>query len=430
MRASHFSRQTGMTHSDRSARPSTALPTAGISLMAKPAGYACNIRCHYCFYLEKEALYPDTRHPRMSDRVLEAYVQACVALDAHNPQGVNFVWQGGEPTLMGLDFYRRALALEKMHAGGRAVHNAIQTNGVLLDDAWCEFLAEHGFLVGLSLDGPRHVHDRFRRDARGDGTHRLAMRALRLLQKHGVQYNVLASVAADHGRHLLASYRFLRQEGVRHIQFIPVVEPAAGGAMAPWSVDPASLGDGWVAVFDEWVRHDVGDVFVMNFEWLTYAALGGEGPVCTMQKRCGRALVVEHNGDVYACDHYVYPHYRLGNLLTDEAAAMVCADRQRAFGAAKEDLLADECRRCDVLSMCRGGCPKQRFGQPGEAPVPHHLCAAYRALFRYARKYAQGMGALLRFGYPPRAIMHAIDRPLALPGNAATGGKAMVLWLK
>lgn len=408
---------------------SASLPK-GISLMAKPTSYACNIRCDYCFYLEKKELYPEPRHPRMSERVLEAYVRACVALDGHNPRGVSFVWQGGEPTLMGLDFYRRALALEKQHADGRLVQNAIQTNGLLLDDAWCEFLAEHGFLVGLSLDGPKLVHDRFRRDANGKGTSVLVTRALRLLQKHGVQYNVLASVAADHGRHLLASYRFLRDEGVKYLQFIPVVERAPDGGMSPWSVDPELLGDGWVAVFDEWVRRDVGDMFVMNFEWLTYAVIGGEGPVCTMQKQCGRALVVEHNGDVYACDHYVYPEYRLGNLLTDEIAAMVNSDRQRAFGADKEHTLADECRHCDVLPICRGGCPKQRYSDIESGTARHYLCAAYRKLFRHARKYAQGIGALLRFGYPPRAIMHAIERPLTLRGNASTGGKAMVLWVK
>lgn len=419
-----------MTRPDRAPRTHSAPPTEGISLMAKPTGYACNIRCDYCFYLEKAALYPAARHPRMSDQVLEAYVRACVALAGRNPAGVSFIWQGGEPTLTGLDFYRRALALEKEHAGGRPVHNAIQTNGLLLDDAWCEFLAEHGFLVGLSLDGAKCVHDRFRHDARGEGTHRLVMRALRLLQKHGVQYNVLAGVAADHGRHLLASYRFLRDEGVKYLQFIPVIERAAGGGMAPWSVDPEALGDGWVAVFDEWVRHDVGDLFVMNFEWLMHAALGGQGPVCTMQKRCGRALVVEHNGDVYACDHYVYPEYRLGNLLADEVAAMATSERQRAFGADKEHALADECRRCDVLPICRGGCPKQRYGGVEGEAARHYLCAAYRKLYRHARKYAQGMGALLRFGYPPRAIMHAIDRPLTLRGNAATGGQAMVLWVK
>lgn len=406
----------------------SAPTTTGITLMAKPSGHACNIKCDYCFYLEKSELYPATRHPRMSDHVLEAYVRASVALAGHT-ETPSFIWQGGEPTLMGMDFFRRALTFAKEHAGGRPIHNAIQTNGLLLDDAWCEFLAAHGFLVGLSLDGAKGVHDRFRHDARGEGTHRLVMRALKLLQKHGVQYNVLASVAANHGHHLLASYRFLRDEGVKYLQFIPVIE-RAGRSVAPWSVDAQALGDGWVAVFDEWVRHDVGTVFVMNFEWLMHAALGGQGPVCTMQKQCGRTLVVEHNGDIYACDHYVYPEYRLGNLLADEITTLVTSARQRAFGALKENALADECRHCDVLAMCRGGCPKQRYAQADGEAARHHLCTAYRKLFRHARKYAQGMGTLLRFGYPPRAIMQAIDRPLTLRGNAATGGQALVLWVK
>jgi len=273
----------------------------------------------------------------MSDEVLEAYMRRVVEANREDPEGILFAWQGGEPTLMGLDFFRKALAVEMRHAAGRPVRNTLQTNGLLLDDRWCEFLARNGFLVGLSLDGPREIHDRYRRGAGGASTFQKVHRALRLLGKHGLQFNVLASVARETARHPLEVYRFFKAEGIEFIQFIPIVERMPGepskalglelgtpplldrteeGEVTPWTVEPDAYGSFLCDIFSEWVRRDIGKIFVMNFEWTLFAWIGGEEPVCYLARRCGNSCIVEHNGDVYSCDHYVYPEYRLGNVCT------------------------------------------------------------------------------------------------------------------
>lgn len=396
-------------------------------LLAKPAGALCNLGCEYCFYLEKTHLYPGARNFRMSPEVLEAYVRDYIA--AQPVPQVNFAWQGGEPTLMGVDFFREVVALQKRYANGRRIENALQTNGTLLDDEWGRFLAEHRFLVGVSIDGPRELHDAYRVDKGGRPTFDQVMRGLEVLKRHGVEFNTLTTVHRKNAPFPLLIYRFLREVGSGYIQFIPIVErvaPKAGAPeglwlapppdhpgmesfdehVTPWSVRPGEYGDFLCRIFDEWVQRDVGRVYVQQFD----AALAnwvGESPgVCIFSENCGSALAIEHNGDVYSCDHYVYPRYRLGNLLNTSLAAMVDAPEQRQFGAAKSASLPKYCRDCSVRFACHGECPKHRFLQTpdGEGGL-NYLCAGYRKFFRHIDPAMSTMAALLREQRAPAEIM-------------------------
>ncbi len=409
--------------------------TPGIHVVAKPIGPACNLNCTYCFYLEKQALFYPGEQYRMSDEVLSAFITNYISTQP-TPL-VEFVWQGGEPTMLGLDFFKRVIELQKPFSRNKTISNALQTNGTLLTDEWCRFLKEHYFMVGISLDGPQEIHDRYRRDRRGKGTYNRVIKGLRLLQKHGVEYNVLASVARETARHPLEVYHFLKNEGVEFIQFAPIVErlpdeqslghglrlaqPASldrkepQTEVTPWTVLPEEYGDFLIEIFEEWVRHDVGNVFVMNFEWALNAWIGNPSPVCIHAKQCGRALVVEHNGDVYACDHCVYPEYLLGNVLDDALPAMAEWSRQTGFGKIKETGLPLQCRECEVLAACQGGCPKHRFNVTGfDEPGLHYLCAGYRKFFRHIRKYLHAMTQLLENDLPVSLVMEAAKGPLVI----------------
>jgi len=412
----------------------------GLHLMAKPAGPLCNLDCSYCFYLEKEALYPPRRRFLMDDDVLRDYVAQNIAGET-GPE-VLFTWQGGEPMLRGLDFYRRAVELQRELAGGKTVRNALQTNGTLLDDAWCVFLRDAGFTVGISLDGPRDLHDAERVDKQGRGTFDAVMRGIALLQAYGIDFNVLVTVNAAVAREPQRVYRFLKAAGVRHIQFNPVVErlptreehtvgltfaqpgkaslSAPRLALAPQTVDPADYGTFLIGVYDEWVRHDVGTVYVMNFEWALAAWLGLPSPVCLFSENCGRALVVEHNGDVYSCDHFAYPDHLLGNLRETDVATLAASPQQAAFGAAKSAGLPDDCRRCPYLFACHGECPKNRFAPAADGtPRLNYLCAGYRAYFRHITQTMNAMARLVCAGQPAALIMQAFDGPLAVRVDAA-----------
>jgi len=371
----------------------------------------------------------------MTDGVLRAFIANHVA--SQPTPVVEFVWQGGEPTLLGLDFFRRVVELQRSLGGAKTITNSLQTNGTLLTDEWCSFLKKENFMVGISLDGPREVHDRYRRDRKGEGTFDAVMRGLRLLQKHGIEYNVLACVGRDTARRPLDVYHFFKSEGIEFIQFTPVVERLADRAgedrglklagpaaldrkgeearVAPWSVVPEEYGDFLIAVYEEWVRNDVGRVFVMNFEWALNAWIGNPSPVCVHAERCGRSLVVEHNGDVYACDHSVYPEYRLGNIGTDRLTDLAERSLRSGFGIAKETALPRWCRECDVLRACRGGCPKHRFmTTPYDEPGLHYLCEGYRKFFLHIRKYCSAMAQLLENGIPVARIMDAMKGPLVI----------------
>jgi uncharacterized protein len=358
---------------------------------------------------------------------------------------VEFVWQGGEPTLSGLDFYKRVVELQKPFARTKTITNSLQTNGTLLNDEWCRFLKQHDFMVGISIDGPKEIHDRYRRDRTGKGTFDQAMRGLRLLQKHKVGYNVLASVARETAKRPLDVYRFLREQGVEFIQFAPIVErmpdilsrqhglrlaePASldkeeeQTEVTPWSVSPEEYGDFLIAIYEEWVRHDVGQVFVMNFEWALNAWIGNPSPVCIHAEQCGQSLVIEHNGNVYACDHCVYPEYKLGNILTERLPDLARKSRETGFGVSKETALPKWCRECKVLAACRGGCPKQRFLMSNyNEPGLHYLCEGYKKFFLHIRKYCHAMTQLLEHGQPASLIMEAVKGPLIIKSGQIVSG--------
>jgi uncharacterized protein len=410
-------------------RKSDDMSRAPFHVMAKPAGPLCNLDCRYCYYLEKERLYPPGHAFRMSPEVLEAYVRQYIA---SQPGGeVTFTWQGGEPTLAGLDFFREVVRLQARHADGRKIANAIQTNGTLLDDAWCAFLTEHGFLVGLSVDGPREIHDANRPDKGGHPSFDKVMRGLGLLRKHGTEFNTLTVVSRRNARRPLDVYRFLLEIGSLHLQFIPLVErrPDAEARLlgldhasppgtrtdgeappvTPESVDPRDYGAFMLAIFDAWVRADVGRVFVQLFEATLAGWLGLPPPLCVFAETCGDALVLEHDGALYSCDHYVYPGWRLGNVLDASMGELAGADAQVAFGLAKRDTLPRYCRECEVRFLCNGECPKHRFATtPDGEPGLNYLCAGYKAFFTTTAPHFRAMAEMLRAGRPPVEIMGVV----------------------
>jgi len=407
----------------------------GIHVVAKPIGPMCNLNCEYCFYLEKQALFGAGEKYRMSDDVLSAFIANYIT--SQPTPVVDFVWQGGEPTLLGIDFFKRVIELQRSFAKQKTLHNALQTNGTLLTDDWCDFLKKNDFMVGISLDGPKEIHDRYRRDRQGNGTFDRVMKGLRLLQKHEVEYNVLACVARNTARYPLDVYHFLKDEGVEFIQFTPVVErmpdassitlglrlagPAALNEekvqtdVTAWTVLPEEYGDFLIAIYEEWVHKDVGKVFVMNFEWALNAWIGNPSPVCIHAEQCGRSLVLEHNGDVYACDHCVYPQYKLGNIVSDSLPGLVDKSLQSGFGVIKEPGLPRWCRECTVLAACRGGCPKHRFARTYyDEPGLHYLCAGYKKFFLHIRKYLRAMTTLLENNLPASYVMDAAKGPLVI----------------
>lgn len=323
-------------------------------LMAKPTGWHCNLACDYCFYLTKgQGVLRDTSGQRhMSDKVLETYIRQYIA--ASPGTEVNFTWQGGEPTLAGLDFYRRAVALQQRYAGDKRITNSLQTNGVLINDEWAVFLAQHQFLVGISLDGPAHLHNHYRKTNSGQPVFEQVMAALDCLKRHGVDVNILTVVNNMTAQAPLEIYRFLTREvGAEFIQFIPVVEHDVQRGLLPWSVTGEDYGRFMIAIFDEWIRHDVGRVFVQLFDNTLAAWLGERPALCVMQPTCGRGLVVEQNGDIYSCDHYVDEEHRLGNLLQQPLEKLVVGKAQRRFGQQKAQL-PDDCHRCQWRFACQG----------------------------------------------------------------------------
>lgn len=401
-------------------------------LLAKPAGAACNLGCTYCFFLSKENLYPAQRQ-RMHEDMLARYLQQLMA-SSPGPQ-VEVAWQGGEPMLRGLPFFRRAVALaEQYRRADQRVLHTLQTNGTLVDDEWAAFFREHGFLVGISIDGPPALHDRYRVDKQGSGSFVQVRRGWDCLRRHGVDTNVLCTVHAGNAAHPLEVYHFLRDAlGAQFIQFIPIVERATeqtihlanqgwggfqgkdrplyrqeGALVTQRSVDPAAFGQFLIAIFDEWVRRDVGQVFVTTFD----VALGswlGQHNSCLVAPRCGASLALEHNGDVYSCDHYVEPQHRLGNLQDQTLQALVTSEQQRRFGNAKFDTLPAYCRQCPVLFACHGECPRNRFiATPDGEPGLNYLCAGYKAFFTHIDGTMQAMACMVRQGRHADEIMATV----------------------
>jgi uncharacterized protein len=395
-------------------------------VMTKPIGPLCNLDCKYCFYLEKEKLFPANENFKMSDDVLEAYVRQYI--EAQDAPEVSFAWQGGEPTLMGVDFFRKVVELQKRYANGKVIHNALQTNGTLLDDEWCEFLAANRFLIGLSVDGPAELHDIYRVDKKQAPTFDRVMRGLDFLKKHGVEFNTLTVVNRRNSKKPLEVYHFLKEIGSGFIQFIPLVErdadPAAqalnldlaapavnpradeAARVTEWTVRPIDYGNFLVTIFDEWVRTDVGRVFVQIFDVALGIWAGAGSSLCVFSEKCGAAAALEHNGDLYSCDHYVYPRFKLGNVLNTTLRDMINSPEQEKFGSDKADLLPRYCRECDVRFACNGECPKHRFARTphGESGL-NYLCGAYKKFFTHIDEPMQLMTQLLRQGRPPSLIM-------------------------
>jgi uncharacterized protein len=388
----------------------TAAPPA-FHVMAKPTGARCNMDCAYCFFLKKEDLYPGSDF-RMSGEVMEAYIRQTLA--AHQTPEVTIAWQGGEPTLMGLDFFRRAIAVEKRYRKpGTVIENTIQTNGTMLDEQWCEFLRDNKFLVGISVDGPREMHDAYRRDKAGRSVFDKVVQAIRLMQRHHVDFNILCTVNAVNSLGPLKVYRFFRDElEAQYIQLIPIVERAndtgfqEGQTVTDRSVNPEQYGRFLIEIFDEWIRRDVGQMFIQTFDGVLAAWLRGYSSLCVFQPACGQGVALEHNGDVYSCDHFVEPRHLLGNILQTPLAELVNSQKQRQFGQAKSGAMPRQCRQCRFLFTCHGECPKNRMlVAPNGEPGPNYLCPGLKAFFEHTQRPMQVMADLLRRGRSAQEVM-------------------------
>jgi uncharacterized protein len=401
-------------------------------LLAKPSGSTCNLDCKYCFFLSKEALYPDSKH-RMPEATLEAYVRQL--LESQSGPEVTVAWQGGEPTLMGLDFFRKSVELVEMYRrAGQQIEYTFQTNGILLNDDWCAFLKQHGFLVGLSVDGPKEIHDIYRVNKGGEGTFDQVMRGWENLRRHGVDVNILCTVHAanqEHGRNV---YRFFRDTlSARYMQFIPIVERAtpellplanlgwserpggrrflytqSGSAVTERTVGSDRYGRFLIDIFEEWVRRDVGEVFVQLFD-VTLNSYFGRNTLCVFAPTCGDSLALEHNGDLYSCDHFVEPEFRLGNIHETHMSDLIASPRQRRFGSDKRDRLTRQCRECEVLALCNGGCPKDRFADSRDGEPEHnYLCHGLYRFFTHTRPAMRAMAGLIQQGRSAADVMPLI----------------------
>ena len=403
--------------------------------MSKPVGPICNLGCAYCFYLDKEKLYGSGESWRMSDPVLEAYISQYI--QQQDVPEISFAWQGGEPTLLGVEFFQKVVALQQRYAQGKTITNALQTNGTLLTDSWCEFFTANKFLIGMSVDGPRELHDQYRVDKNGKPTFAAVMRGVELLKKHKTDFNTLTVVNRANVVQPLEVYRFLKEMGSSFMQFIPLVERApsepsisdlaeppvpgmpAAVPVTPWSVPAAVYGDFLCTIFDHWVRRDVGTIFVQLFD----VALGnwmGMGPsLCVFAPTCGKAMALEHNGDLYSCDHYVYPRYLLGNITHKPLRDLVYSPQQLKFGADKSATLPRYCRRCPVLFACHGECPKHRFATtPDGEPGLNYLCPSYRKFFQHIDAPMKQMAGFLRARQPAANIMRVLA---GAPGAQVSG---------
>jgi uncharacterized protein len=426
----------------------TATAPSPFHVMAKPSGAICNLDCTYCFFLSKEMLYPGDRF-RMADELLETYLRQLIESTPY-PE-VTIAWQGGEPTLMGVAFFERAVELANRHVrAGQSLQFTIQTNGTLLNDKWGEFLARHQFLVGLSVDGPRGMHDAYRVDKKGQGSFDRVMRGFEVLQRHGVDFNILCTVHAANGNHPAEVYRFFRDDlEATFVQFIPIVERTSpdliqianigwgskntkrplytntGSQVTDRSVKPEQWGRFLCEVFDEWVSNDVGDVFVQHFDAALASWLGIEPSLCIFRETCGTAIALEHNGDVYSCDHFVEPDYLLGNIGDTHLSELVTSDQQKSFGEAKRDTLPQYCLDCDVRFACNGECPKNRFTLTPEGdPGLNYLCAGYKMFFSHIDEPMRMMADLLRSGHDAPEVMSLLRSGLPSSSPTVDDGRA------
>ena len=391
-------------------------------VMLKPAGAHCNLACKYCYYLEKNKLYPTAQRHLMSDEMLEQFTREYI--EAQTMNQVLFTWHGGEPLLRSIDFYRKALSLQQKYAGGRRIDNVIQTNGTLLTDEWCEFFAQNHWLVGISIDGPQPDHDHYRLTAAGKPSWQKVMQGIKLLKKHGVEWNAMAVVNADNANHPLEFYRFFKENGCQFLQFTPIVERLTrhedGRTLASLadkdeislseaSVTPEQWGYFLSAIFDEWVRKDVGKIFVEIFDCTLANWMGISPGICAYSKECGHAGVMEHNGDVYSCDHFVFPEYKLGNIRDHSLIDMLYGEQQQEFSRLKHSSLPRQCKECDMEFACHGECPKNRFMKDkyGDSGL-NYLCPGYYHYYQHVAPYMDYMKQELMVQRPPSNIMKVV----------------------
>lgn len=392
-------------------------------VMLKPAGAHCNLACKYCYYLEKNKLYPTAQRHLMSDEMLEQFTREYI--EAQTMNQVLFTWHGGEPLLRSIDFYRKALSLQQKYAGGRRIDNVIQTNGTLLTDEWCEFFAQNHWLVGISIDGPQPDHDHYRLTAAGKPSWKKVMQGIKLLKKHGVEWNAMAVVNAYNANHPLEFYRFFKENGCQFLQFTPIVERLTrhedGRTLASLadkdeislseaSVAPEQWGYFLCAIFDEWVRKDVGKIFVEIFDCTLANWMGVSPGICAYSKECGHAGVMEHNGDVYSCDHFVFPEYKLGNIRDHSLIDMLYGEQQQEFSRLKHSSLPRQCKECDMEFACHGECPKNRFMKDkyGDSGL-NYLCLGYYHYYQHVAPYMDYMKQELMAQRPPSNIMKVVQ---------------------
>ena len=392
-------------------------------VMLKPAGAHCNLACKYCYYLEKNKLYPTAQRHLMSDEMLELFTREYI--EAQTMNQVLFTWHGGEPLLRSIDFYRKALSLQQKYAGGRRIDNVIQTNGTLLTDEWCEFFAQNHWLVGISIDGPQPDHDHYRLTAAGKPSWKKVMQGIKLLKKHGVEWNAMAVVNAYNVNHPLEFYRFFKENGCQFLQFTPIVERLTrhedGRTLASLadkneislseaSVAPEQWGYFLCAIFDEWVRKDVGKIFVEIFDCTLANWMGISPGICAYSKECGHAGVMEHNGDVYSCDHFVFPEYKLGNIRDHSLIDMLYGEQQQEFSRLKHSSLPRQCKECDMEFACHGECPKNRFMKDryGDSGL-NYLCPGYYHYYQHVAPYMDYMKQELMSQRPPSNIMKVVQ---------------------
>lgn len=390
-------------------------------VMLKPAGSLCNLRCKYCYYLEKNNLYQEQKSHVISDQMLEKFIKEYI--ESQTTPDVLFCWHGGETLMRPISFYRRALELQRRYAGGRRIDNSIQTNATLLTDEWCQFFRENNFLVGVSIDGPQEFHDEYRRTATGKPTFHKVMQGIRLLNKHGVEWNALAVVNDFNAEYPLDFYHFFKEIGCHYIQFTPIVERKVirndglslapgmeeGGELIDFSVTPEQWGNFLCTIFDEWVRNDVGNYYIQIFDATLANWVGVQPGLCTLAKECGHAGVMEFNGDVYSCDHFVYPEHLLGNIQNKTITEMMYGEKQKEFARLKHDCLPQQCRECQWQFACHGECPKNRFtrdkyGNPGL----NYLCRGYRQFFEHVKPYMDFMKGELAAKRPPANVMNFV----------------------
>ena len=398
--------------------------TRPYQVMAKPAGAICNLNCRYCFYLEKEHLYQtDPVKIFMSADVLESFIRQKLETSANPTE--SFTWQGGEPTLLDVDYYRKILAIQQKYVNGKKVKNTFQTNGILLNDEWCQLFAENDFLIGISIDGPEEIHDHYRIDKGGQPTFFSVLQGVELLKKHGVSFNTLTVVNDYNSDRPRQVYEFLKDIGSQFQQYIPIVErkrinsnddrlelvlPDTDQArITDWSVKPEQYGKFLIDIFDIWVRNDVGNIFIQLFDVALEVWSGLPASLCIFNKTCGRVPALEHNGDLYSCDHFVFPEFRLGNILEQPLPTLVDSNQQIKFGNDKQNRLPEYCQRCDVKFICQGGCPKNRFmNAPSGETGLNYLCQAYKTFFKHIDPSMKFMTSELRRGRPPANVMEWI----------------------